>query len=265
MLTPCRADPDHTARPAARVAPATSADASCMPANTGLSSVPRPNITAARSWAASGRSPASRRSSAERPAAFTAAMYAASCTSSRSASVAGTGLATVTPGRLHSPNSCASRIVSSMRTGAIGWPGPKSYPVSRSSRATCKVQVICHHPCAAAGQDCAADEVLDEVQRPARGGAAGVGDPARPERSVRQLALTDDAPPDLIQRRQRPHPGLPRESRGKPPCPVPGLLRSATGPPCRGEAAAADYAMADPASPSRPPSPVAGLTTPLGV
>jgi hypothetical protein len=28
-------------------------------------------------------------------------------------------------GRTHSPNSCASRIVSSTRTGASGWPGPK--------------------------------------------------------------------------------------------------------------------------------------------
>ena len=45
-LAPCRAVPVHTARAAARVAPATSADASCMPANTGLSSVPRPKASA---------------------------------------------------------------------------------------------------------------------------------------------------------------------------------------------------------------------------
>ena len=42
-----------------------------------------------------------------------------------SALVAGGGAATVTPGWRHSPNSCASRIVSSMRIGASGWSGPK--------------------------------------------------------------------------------------------------------------------------------------------
>ena len=42
MLAPCFAAPVQTARAAARVAPATIADASCMPANTGLSSVPKP-------------------------------------------------------------------------------------------------------------------------------------------------------------------------------------------------------------------------------
>ena len=42
MLAPCSAAPDHMARAAARVAPATRADASCMPANTGLSGVPSP-------------------------------------------------------------------------------------------------------------------------------------------------------------------------------------------------------------------------------
>ncbi len=55
----------------------------------------------------------------------TAVMYRASCTSSRSASLGGAGAATVTPGWLHSPKSCASCIVSSMRTGASGWSGPK--------------------------------------------------------------------------------------------------------------------------------------------
>ena len=34
MLAPCHASPAHTFRAAARVAPATSADASCMPGNT---------------------------------------------------------------------------------------------------------------------------------------------------------------------------------------------------------------------------------------
>ena len=38
---------------------------------------------------------------------------------------AGAAAVTVTPGWLHSPNSCASRMVSSTRTGASGWPGPK--------------------------------------------------------------------------------------------------------------------------------------------
>ena len=43
MLAPCAAAPDHMARAAASVAPATSADASCMPGKTGSSGVPSPN------------------------------------------------------------------------------------------------------------------------------------------------------------------------------------------------------------------------------
>ena len=124
MLAPCSAEPDHTARAAARVAPATSADASCMPGKTGLSAVPRPNIRATRSWLPSKPSLASG-CSAHRLTASTALTYGASCTNSSSASVAGAGTAKVTPGWVHSPNSCASRMVSSTRTGAIGWPGPK--------------------------------------------------------------------------------------------------------------------------------------------
>ena len=42
MLTARRARPDHTSSAAATVAPTTSADASCMPGNTGLSGVSRP-------------------------------------------------------------------------------------------------------------------------------------------------------------------------------------------------------------------------------
>ena len=124
MLAPCWADPDHTARAAARVAPATSADASCMPGKTGLSPVPSPNTRAARSWASARPSRASG-CSAHRLTVFTFVTYRASWTSCRSASVAGAGAARVTPGRFHSPNSCASRMVSSTRTGAIGRSGPK--------------------------------------------------------------------------------------------------------------------------------------------
>ena len=42
MFAACVARPDQTARAAASVAPATSADASCIPGNTGLSGVSRP-------------------------------------------------------------------------------------------------------------------------------------------------------------------------------------------------------------------------------
>ena len=42
MLAPCSDAPDHIAWTAASVAPATSADASCMPGKTGSSGVPRP-------------------------------------------------------------------------------------------------------------------------------------------------------------------------------------------------------------------------------
>jgi hypothetical protein len=48
MLAPCCAAEVHTARAAASVAPATSAVASCIPAKTGSSSVPSPNISSAR-------------------------------------------------------------------------------------------------------------------------------------------------------------------------------------------------------------------------
>ena len=111
--------PLQTARAAARVAPATSADASCIPAKTGLSGVPSPYRPLGRP---------------SRPAWRTASMYPASCTSSSSAGSAGAGVTTVTPGRASTPSSRASAMVSSTRTGASGCPGPKSYPVSRSSQ-----------------------------------------------------------------------------------------------------------------------------------
>ena len=44
MLTAWRASPGQTARAAASVAPATSAEASCMPGNTGSSGVPSPYL-----------------------------------------------------------------------------------------------------------------------------------------------------------------------------------------------------------------------------
>ena len=46
MLAPCPAEPDHTARAAARVARATSTDAWCIQANIGWSPVPSPNARA---------------------------------------------------------------------------------------------------------------------------------------------------------------------------------------------------------------------------
>ena len=58
MLAPCHASPAHTFRAAARVAPATSADASCMPANTGLSSATVYQDKAAGGQARSSASPA---------------------------------------------------------------------------------------------------------------------------------------------------------------------------------------------------------------
>src|SRR5580698_7467761 len=128
MLTPCSAEPSATARAAAMVAPVTSADASCMPGNTGSSGVPRPNRSR------SGASPDS-------PALRTAAMYSGLCTSSSSASEAAAGAATATPGAVSTPSERASRMVSSTRTGASGWPGPKSYSVSLSSQATYRLQV----------------------------------------------------------------------------------------------------------------------------
>ena len=75
MLAPCPAEPDQTARAAARVAPATSTDASCMAGKTGLSSVPSPNIRATRSWIPS-RPPRASGCSAQRLTASTAATYA---------------------------------------------------------------------------------------------------------------------------------------------------------------------------------------------
>ena len=48
MLTPCCAAEVQTARAAASVAPATMADASCMPGNTGSSAVPSPCISSTR-------------------------------------------------------------------------------------------------------------------------------------------------------------------------------------------------------------------------
>ena len=130
MLAPCPAAPDHIARAAASVAPATSAEASCIPGKTGSSGVPSPYCSRKRRSAAS---PALARR--------TAPMYAGSCTSSISAVVAGSGTATVTPAAFSTPKSRASSTVSSTRTGASGCPGPKSYRVSRSSQATCRVQV----------------------------------------------------------------------------------------------------------------------------
>ena len=53
MFTACCAAAVQTARAAASVAPATSADASCMPAKTGLSGVPSPYRPLGRpSWPA---------------------------------------------------------------------------------------------------------------------------------------------------------------------------------------------------------------------
>ena len=89
------------------MAPATSADASCMPGNTGLSGVPSPNTGSAA-------------------AARTASMYRGSCTSSSWSWLAGDGAATVTPAPSSTPNARASAMVRSTRTGASGWPGPKS-------------------------------------------------------------------------------------------------------------------------------------------
>jgi len=80
---------------------------------------------ATRSWLPSKPPMASGRGSAQRLTASTAVMYGSSCTSFSSASVAAAGAAMATPGWSHSPNSFARRIVSSTRTGAIGWPGPK--------------------------------------------------------------------------------------------------------------------------------------------
>jgi hypothetical protein len=51
------------------------------------------------------------------------------------------------------------------------------------------------------GQDRVADEILDEVQRPARRGVVRVGDPPRAERAVNQLTLADDPAPDPVDQR----------------------------------------------------------------
>ena len=58
-----------------------------------------------------------------------------------------------------------------------------------------------------ARQDRVADEVLDEVQCPPRRGVVRVGDAAQAERTVDQLALADDAPPDPLEQRRRRHCG----------------------------------------------------------
>ena len=55
------------------------------------------------------------------------------------------------------------------------------------------------------GQHRVPDEILDKVQRPARGRVIGVSDPARPERAVHQLPLADDPPPDPLHQRRRHH------------------------------------------------------------
>ena len=94
-----------------------------MPGKTGLSSVPRPNIRATRSWFPYRPSLASG-CSAQRLIASTAATYGAACTSSRSASVAGAGTARVT--RLGpQPELMGEPHRQLTRSGAIGWPGPK--------------------------------------------------------------------------------------------------------------------------------------------
>ena len=49
MLAPCCAAEVQTARAAASVAPVTMAAASCMPGNTGSSSVPSPCMSSTRS------------------------------------------------------------------------------------------------------------------------------------------------------------------------------------------------------------------------
>ena len=106
-LAPCSAWPVHIAAAAASVAPATSAEASCMPGKTGSSGVPRPNDGSA----------AARR---------TASMYPGSCTSSSCSCVAGSGAARLTPAASSTPIDRARAMVSSTRTGASGCPGPKS-------------------------------------------------------------------------------------------------------------------------------------------
>jgi hypothetical protein len=52
-----------------------------------------------------------------------------------------------------------------------------------------------------AGQDLGSDEVLDERQRPARGGVVGVDDPPGPVRPVHHLAVADDRRPDPLDQR----------------------------------------------------------------
>src|ERR1700691_6230825 len=169
MLTPCAAEPGAAARAAAMVAPVTSADASCIPGNTGSSAVPRP----CRSE--SGVRP-------ESPARRTAAMYSGVCTSSRSASVAGVGAVTATPGAVSTPSERASRMVSSTRTGASGWPGPKSYSVSLSSQATYRLQVtrpssLLHRTLAE--QPAPLDQGKDRPGGPIRSEFHGLGDRVR--------------------------------------------------------------------------------------
>ena len=52
-----------------------------------------------------------------------------------------------------------------------------------------------------AGQDVVADEVLDEVERTARSGVVGVGDPPPAVRAVQRRAFTDHTPPDPVEQR----------------------------------------------------------------
>src|SRR3954471_14232926 len=110
-----------TARAAARVPPATSAEASCMSAKTGLSIVPRP-------CSGSGRPVL--------PASLTASRYDGACTSVSKASSAGVTPSSVMLGRSMTPSARANAKVSSTRTGLSGWLGPKSYSTSAGSHGT---------------------------------------------------------------------------------------------------------------------------------
>src|SRR3954447_2531832 len=110
-----------TARAAARVPPATSAEASCMSAKTGLSIVPRP-------CSGSGRPVL--------PASLTASRYDGACTRVSKASSAGVTPSSVMLGRSMTPSARANAKVSSTRTGLSGWLAPKSYSTSAGSHGT---------------------------------------------------------------------------------------------------------------------------------
>ena len=95
-----------------------------MPANTGLSSVPRPSSS-------SGRLVRPHRSTASISwASWTVAIW------SSVANGASTSRRPEPPDPPVTPRSAASRIVRSTRTGLIGWEGPKSYSVSVGSKTT---------------------------------------------------------------------------------------------------------------------------------